>query len=483
MLFYPLLCFTSLVAASPSFGSWGRLFTSASNQLPLRTLPELLADGISKDSFFEDKKHADEGTIWEIISNNPRFTKLTSAIKFADAVKYFDDKDADFTFFATPDWALSREKGNCDDADLSEGDHMSEDDATSFALVQGCHWSDVLTMSERLDTAYLRDDDKRERRKKFLKRLIQASLAYEALPDAVDSFSLGDNTTYASKLAIPGVLDGQPLRVRVEQRLLPPSTTINFYSKVVYSDVKATNGIIHVVNRPILPSLSGFQTLFLLPSQFSILTSAIQRSGLTDNVDLRYVKSDDGDGYELQGASALTLFAPTNLAFERLPLKLRLFLFSPLGYRALRKVLEYHVVPGVVVHADYRYNQSADTSPDAGKAYRAGYGKVISDVHLDLSTALKDHFVHAHIKKLEYTLPVPGPNKPSAIKTEISTNHRVVLVSDVVTSNAAVHILDRLLDPRDSRHHDDCEGFFCHKTQESTWDDWEDWLIQWAESD
>jgi hypothetical protein len=83
----------------------------------------------------------------------------------------------------------------------------------------------------------------------------------------------------------------------------------------------------------------------------SLQTSAIQRVDLTDNVDLRYVKKDNEEGYELQGASSLTLFAPTNSAFERLPLKLRLFLFSPLGHRALRKVLEYHIVPSLVVHS------------------------------------------------------------------------------------------------------------------------------------
>jgi hypothetical protein len=202
-------------------------------------------------------------------------------------------KVTSFTFFATPDWAVSREEGDCDK--LAEVDRLSDNEATSLVAAQGCHWYDVLSAAEQLDASPLLDD-KKERRKKFLKHLVQAILAYDALPETIDSFSLGDNTTYATKLAIPGVLEGQPLRVRVGQKLLPPSTNINFFSKIIHPDVKASNGdaqlhyallpsdcfvgIIHVVNRPVLPPLAAFQTLFLLPGQFSILVSSMTARGL-----------------------------------------------------------------------------------------------------------------------------------------------------------------------------------------------------------
>jgi len=41
----------------------------------------------------------------------------------------------------------------------------------------------------------------------------------------------------------------------------------------------------------------------------------------------------------------VTVFAPTNRAFEKLPRKLKLFLFSPFGERILQKLLRYHIVP------------------------------------------------------------------------------------------------------------------------------------------
>jgi len=42
------------------------------------------------------------------------------------------------------------------------------------------------------------------------------------------------------------------------------------------------------------------------------------------------------------------VFAPTNLAFERLPRRLKLFLFSPFGGKVLEKLLRYHIVPDLV---------------------------------------------------------------------------------------------------------------------------------------
>jgi hypothetical protein len=63
----------------------------------------------------------------------------------------------------------------------------------------------------------------------------------------------------------------------------------------------------------------------------------------------------------------------------------------------------------------------------------------------------------------------------------VSVNHRDVLITDIVTSNAAVHIVDRILDPRGHRHHDhECNNGLCQK--EDAWEDWEDWLVEWAES-
>jgi hypothetical protein len=64
---------------------------------------------------------------------------------------------------------------------------------------------------------------------------------------------------------------------------------------------------------------------------------------------------DDGHGSFI-GAETTTFFAPTSGAFQRLPNKLRLFLFSPFGAKALKKLLEYHAVPQFVLFTgEYTY--------------------------------------------------------------------------------------------------------------------------------
>jgi len=151
--------------------------------------------------------------------------------------------DHRFTFFATPDWAVPHGSGSCNN--LVDNERLLNDSSVSLLLADGCHWHDVLSAADQLDASPFLDDKNKERRIRFFKHLVQAILAYEALPKAIDSFSLGDHQTYPTKLAIPGVLDGQPLRVRVAQRLLPPSTSVNFVSKVIYPDVKASNGMFY----------------------------------------------------------------------------------------------------------------------------------------------------------------------------------------------------------------------------------------------
>lgn len=111
------------------------------------------------------------------------------------------------------------------------------------------------------------------------------------------------------------------------------------------------------MSQPLIPPPSVFQELYMVPEFFSILvchwwlflvsilliisqTSTLQRSNLTELLDLRYVHKK---GFE--GSNLVTVFAPTNRAFEKLPRKLKLFLFSPFGERVLQKLLRYHIVP------------------------------------------------------------------------------------------------------------------------------------------
>jgi hypothetical protein len=123
-------------------------------------------------------------------------------------------------------------------------DGLDEAEVMSFAISHRCHWNDVMAAADELDGSSL-FDDKKERRKKLFKLLIHAALAYESLPEGLDIYTLGQNATFPTYLSSPSFREGEHLRVRVQQRMLPPSTNINFYSKIVDSNLRASNGTLH----------------------------------------------------------------------------------------------------------------------------------------------------------------------------------------------------------------------------------------------
>lgn len=79
-------------------------------------------------------------------------------------------------------------------------------------------------------------------------------------------------------------------------------------------------------------------------------------------------EAHSGSLREHKGAFAafpFTIFAPTNIAFAKIPWKLRLFLLSPFGTRVLRKVLAFHIVPQVLLHTDYVLNATRHSLTDS----------------------------------------------------------------------------------------------------------------------
>jgi hypothetical protein len=149
---------------------------------------------------------------------------------------------------------------------------------------------------EMLDEIKLSSDSPdHERRKEILRNILRSILSYHMVPaTAYDVSGLGRNTTYPTRLKISGTYGGQPLRLRVSQNAIPPSTHINFFSSIVRPSVEATNGdstscmqghieylythflgIIHEVDHPLLPPLSVFQELYMTPHFFSILVNIL----------------------------------------------------------------------------------------------------------------------------------------------------------------------------------------------------------------
>jgi len=278
-----------------------------------------------------------------------------------------------------------------------------------------------------------------------------------------ENTQLSENTTFATWLkADDGSYDNQPRRIRIEKTLLPlPTLTVNFYAKVVQSDQRAVNGWIHTVDHPLVPPPSIIDELFLYPGKFATLTSALQKVDLDDTLQFRYHFEDKFDKGKYEGdGPTVTLFAPSNDAFEELPTRLRLWLFSPFGSRALKKLLQFHIVPEHIVHVDWIHNATSSESTEVS---------ALTDTFVRLPTALFNHTLPVHIEKSGPTIPIPG-NPPS---TSFTVKGEQVSIVDGVARNGAIHVVDALLDPRPGHHY----GFEGGK---STWDDWEEWLPEWS---
>jgi len=189
----------------------------------------------------------------------------------------------------------------------------------------------------------------------------------------------------------------------------------------------------------------------------------------------------------------------------------KIFLFSPFGERVLAKLLQYHIVADAVVHSNYIFGKHVKEtlpSPEPLKDRRLhesnhlqgdrwnhpGHVELVASHNLTLRTLLVNHTIHAYIVQNNITFPFPGPKKPSIIDTKIFVNRHLVVIPDIVGFNGAIHVIDKLLDPRKAHHtrhhrhrhafdsnHYPQDGPFEDTGLSDDWEDWEDWLLQWAE--
>lgn len=158
---------------------------------------------------------------------------------------------------------------------------------------------------------------------------------------------------------------------------------------VVKADIAASNGVIHVIDKVILPSSLNIVQTASEAGAFSTLLAAATEAGIAG------VLQDDGP---------FTVFAPTDEAFAKLPAGTVESLLKPENKEKLIGILKYHVVSGRVY---------SDEAIDAGKAETLQGGKV-------------------HIK-----------HEGGAVKV----NDAQVVKADIDASNGVIHVIDTVILP------------------------------------
>jgi transforming growth factor-beta-induced protein len=138
-------------------------------------------------------------------------------------------------------------------------------------------------------------------------------------------------STMLSSKYVPTV-NGAALNVKVSSGVM-----IND-ANVLKADIKAINGVIHIIDRVLLPpSKNLVETALSNAPEFSILVAAVQKAQLVET---------------LANGGPFTVFAPTNAAFAALLNELKVSSLDALSAETVKNVLLYHVVNGRVFSTD-----------------------------------------------------------------------------------------------------------------------------------
>lgn len=164
-------------------------------------------------------------------------------------------------------------------------------------------------------------------------------LLYHVVSGKVLSSDLADG--YVSTLSSGPGENSISLQVDADEVIL------NSTSSVTAADIMASNGVIHVIDKVLLPPT--VVDLAINNSNFSILVEAVLKAELAET---------------LSGSGPFTIFAPTNAAFEELFATLGVSGIADLSKEALTPILLYHVVSGNVLSSDLSTGDVATLNGD-----------------------------------------------------------------------------------------------------------------------
>ncbi|HSG09302.1 MAG TPA: fasciclin domain-containing protein, partial [Longimicrobiales bacterium] len=164
--------------------------------------------------------------------------------------------------------------------------------------------------------------------------LLTSILTYHVVPGAaVYAGELSDGQTVTT-------LQGENLAIGVSAE----GVTVNG-ANVTSINIRASNGVIHLVDGVLVPELDIVETAIVTP-QTQTLVAAVAAGGLVST---------------LQSEGPFTVFAPINEAFEALGSTAIENLLDPANQAILQKVLTYHVIAGDIRAADLTNGASVQT--------------------------------------------------------------------------------------------------------------------------
>lgn len=171
--------------------------------------------------------------------------------------------------------------------------------------------------------------------------------------------------------------------------------------KMMKDETSMNEKTVNVGGAPMSPSKNIIQNA-INSKDHTTLVEAVKAAGLVET---------------LQGAGPFTLFAPTNVAFKKLPNGTVDALLEPENKAQLTGILTYHVVPGRLIAAE-------------------------------LVKMVKDGGGTAKIKTVNGNeLIIKQPSAGRLTITDAKGNIARVTIGDVMQSNGVIHVVDTVLLP------------------------------------
>ena len=188
-------------------------------------------------------------------------------------------------------------------------------------------------------------------------------------------------------------LEGKQITIKVDMG----SVYLNETTKVVITDIEASNGVIHVIDTVLLPPSEETATesmdivdTAVADGRFTTLVAAVKAAELVDT---------------LKGEGPFTVFAPTDDAFAALPEGTLDTLLLPENKQQLTDILLYHVLPGQVMASDVAGLTSTTTVLGKDATIKVEDGRV---------------FLNDNVE---------------------------IIITDIETSNGVIHVIDSVLLP------------------------------------
>jgi transforming growth factor-beta-induced protein len=192
--------------------------------------------------------------------------------------------------------------------------------------------------------------------------------------------------------------------------------TLNGNVNVLTTDVLASNGVIHVIDTVLLPPAAPKPAATTPPATTPALKDIVDTAAANGSFKtLLTAATAAGLVDTLKSAGPFTVFAPTDEAFAKIPKATLDGLLA--DKKALTDVLTYHVVAGKVLAADViKLNgQSAKTVNGASVAIAVAGGKVTlnGNVNVILTDVLTSNGV-IHVIDAVLLPPAAAPASPAA---------------------------------------------------------------------